>query len=149
MQTQHVSVLSCWAEVKQAASASRPPAAYRHGTGHIERDVFSLAKEALDECTIYLCYIYSTLDTLCRPCTRPFWMKVSSSHWAQPTWQKRWQEVRLRGGPTTGHNAQAGVCRTQGPAQMLYIQCVQLTMRVCFAHPVYLSSSTLPLQISR
>lgn len=54
-------------------------------------------------------------------------MKVSSSHWAQPTWQKRPQDVRLKGGPTTGHSTQAGVCLTLGPAHILLLFLKMLT----------------------
>ena len=43
-------------------------------------------------------------------------MKVSASHWAQPTWQKRPQEVRLKGGPETGHSTHAGGHCNFGPA---------------------------------
>lgn len=57
-----------------------------------------------------------TLETLRKPCTRPCWMKVSSSHCAQPTWQKRPQEVRLKGGPAMGHSTHAGGRCTLGPA---------------------------------
>lgn len=59
---------------------------------------------------------HATFETLLTPCTTPSLMKVSPSHWAHRMWQKRQHDVRFRGGPVTGHSAQAGVPFKPDPA---------------------------------